>query len=380
MKGPLYVAATRVATAPSHERVRVYKVIRSAHLERAHDYTPASILFASRRYDFDDSLTAGLDLMECSIPRLFLALLRRRVSTLEVNEPLMRSGLPRAVAAVTAVRIRGLLTGRRCRVATYAIANFNEFERPLPRWRSRLRKWGDTVLARCLARSLDRIAYGTPGSRALYAQLLGAHLARVESSLIPALPSACTCRDDGEEPESVVFVGAFDDRKGVRSLMEAWPSVVEAHPEAQLEALGQGVHEEEVRAFIAGTPGAKLSVDPTREQIHRALGRSAVLVLFSARTPVWREQVGLPIVEGLAHGCHIVTSTETGLAPWLEEHGHTALPGSASAEQLGDAIATALGATLPATSVLDSLPGVDGRRSADTWLFSSHGTEDAPIP
>jgi hypothetical protein len=36
----------------------------------------------------------------------------------------------------------------------------------------------------------------------------------------------------------------------------------------------------------------------------------------------WREQLGLPILEGLSHGSRIVTASETGLAPDLSRDGH----------------------------------------------------------
>jgi len=38
------------------------------------------------------------------------------------------------------------------------------------------------------------------------------------------------------------------------------------------------------------------------------------VVLPSQRVRGWREQVGLPLLEGLAHDCAVVTTTESGLA------------------------------------------------------------------
>jgi glycosyltransferase involved in cell wall biosynthesis len=102
--------------------------------------------------------------------------------------------------------------------------------------------------------------------------------------------------------------------------------------------------------------------------VHRALRRAAVLVLLSQPTPTWREQVGLPLVEGLAHGCTVVTTAETGLADWLAAHGHTVLAPDAAPATVVAAVVEALAAGRPAASVLADLPDDDGRQAAEAWL------------
>jgi glycosyltransferase involved in cell wall biosynthesis len=110
-------------------------------------------------------------------------------------------------------------------------------------------------------------------------------------------------------------------------------------------------------------------VDPPRAQIHQLLASSQVLVLPCQPTPSWREQVGLPIVEGLSYGCTVVTTTETGLASWLAAAGHQVTSADATAEELAAAILAAVRHPLQAGDVLASLPDVDGRLAADDWLF-----------
>ena len=92
-------------------------------------------------------------------------------------------------------------------------------------------------------------------------------------------------------------------------------------------------------------------------------------VLLSQPTPTWREQVGLPVVEGLAHGCTVVTTTETGLAGWLAAHGHEVLPPGAPDGEVAAAVDRALGRRRPAGDVLADLPAADGRLAADRWMF-----------
>lgn len=102
-------------------------------------------------------------------------------------------------------------------------------------------------------------------------------------------------------------------------------------------------------------------------------------MLPSQPRDLWREQVGLPIVEALAHGCRIVTSSETGLAAWLRENGHPVLAPDAPADAWAAAVATTLTgdaqAESDATRILSALPAEDGRLAADHWLFQR--TEDA---
>jgi glycosyltransferase involved in cell wall biosynthesis len=54
--------------------------------------------------------------------------------------------------------------------------------------------------------------------------------------------------------------------------------------------------------------------------VHELLRTSAVVAMPSVRRPGWREQIGLPLVEGLTHGCRVVTTAETGLADDLRDH------------------------------------------------------------
>ena len=104
-------------------------------------------------------------------------------------------------------------------------------------------------------------------------------------------------------------------------------------------------------------------LDPPREQIHRALRENSVLVLLPQK-----EQLGLPILEALSHGCEVVTNSETGLAAWLAAHGHGVLPPDSSAEAVADAIAMALDRAALREGSLKDLPTTDQRIEADRWL------------
>ncbi|MDC7120074.1 glycosyltransferase family 4 protein [Cellulomonas fimi] len=355
-------------------RVRLYETLRTAHLERAHELAPASIVYRRRRYDFDDALAHGLDLVEAGPARAAWVLARSDVRELEINEPLMVSSLRRSALALAAVDVARFVRRRpRARVVAYAIANDDPFRPPArPGPAGRARRLLDARLIAHVAGRVDRVVFGTPAAEELYAARVPA-LRRAEHVLLPALPTACACGEPGEpadkDPDLVLFVGAFEERKGVRELLAAWPAVVEARPAARLTLVGKGPLLGEVRAFAVDRPEVTVVVDPPRADVHAHQRRAAVAVLLSQRTRTWREQVGLPVVEGLAHGCAVLATTETGLAAWLADHGHAVLAPDASPAEVAAAVVTLLDARRPAASVLADLPDVDGRLAADAWLL-----------
>lgn len=365
------------STLPRHDRVRVYEALRTAHLERFQVLEPATVLFAQRNYDFDAGLLAGLDVQQHRGARdLFLRVLRSGATQLEINEPLMLSGVKHSLAAVVAARLGGLRRRSRTRVVSYAIENADPFTSANPRLRSWWRRLAYRQAVVFLTGQVDRLAFGTPGAEAAYAPVMQRFTG--ESSLLPALPTACeTCPEpsdgprDGPVRHDVVFLGAFDDRKGLRQLLEAWPGVVTAFPDARLRILGKGALQGLAEGSALTQDEVSVTLDPSRPEIHKALREAKVLVLMSQPSPTWREQVGLPIVEGLSHGCEIVTTTETGIASWLSAHGHGVLDATCtSPQQLAAAVTRALESSRTPRQVLADLPPVDGRLAADRWMFA----------
>lgn len=362
------------ATAPLfRKRVRLLRTLRSAYLERAHRLPPATIIYRVRRYDFQESLLEGLEVVQAGPVRAAWLLACSRVSELEINEPLMLSSLPGSALAVASLRLRSLVGGPRVTIVSYAMENADPFSRaPGEAMRLKLRRVFDIALARFVWGQIDRVAFATDTARGTYGSALPAPRNRTVTALIPALPAPCSCEHDTERGvPRVLFVGALVERKGVRRVLESWASVRDQVPDARLCIIGKGGLEGRVRAAADRDDSIELMIDPDRSEIHRNLRRSGVLVLPSQPTPTWREQIGLPIVEGLAHGCAVVTTTETGLAGWLAGHGHGVLEPASSPSELADALVSALRAARSASAVTADLPATDGRLAADAWLFSA---------
>lgn len=357
-------------------RVRLYHQLRTAHLERAVQLPPATIVYGARRYDFDDRLTARLDLVQTSGLGAAWWMCTHDVTTLEVNEPLYRQSVRRTAVALTGLRAGQLVRrGPRPQVVCYAIENLDPSELPPPTTRrARLARRVDARLASLVWHRVDRVAFGTEASAHLYGRVLPRRVGRA-TQVVPALPAAQVRPDEvSKTPGAMLFLGAFDDRKGVRQVLAAWPSVRSARAAGRLLVLGKGPLEGLVRARAVADPTIEVEVDPSRERIREALEDSQVLVLPAQPTPGWREQVGLPIVEGLSYGCTVVCTAETGLASWLRQHGHHVLEDPLSEDSLVAALVRALRHPLPVAHVLASLPAQDGRLVADAWLFERPAT------
>ena len=348
-------------------RARLYKTLRSAYLERAHVLPEATILYRAKRYDFHESLVDGLNVVQAGPVRAAWLLARSKVITLEINEPLMLSSVWGSALAISGLRARSLLGGPRATIVSYAMENSNPLVRPVGE-EGRLRRFANSRLSRFVWRHTDRIAFGTDAARITYGRALRRPPAGITCTVIPALPAPCTCPvDPGPGEPRVVFLGALVARKGFPELLAAWPSVTARNPAARLTIIGKGTLEDRARQAAEQDPTIELIIDPPRSEIHAQLRRARVLALPSQPTATWREQIGLPIVEGLAHGCQIVTTSETGLADWLTEHGHDVVAPGAEIPALAFAVMRAL-EKQSGTGVAD-LPAVDGRLAADAWMF-----------
>jgi glycosyltransferase involved in cell wall biosynthesis len=364
------------AVSSAQKRVRLYHQVRSAHLERAASLPPATILFGSKRYDFEEALTADLDLVEARGLGAARYLLRQDVSTLEVNEPLFVHAARSTALALLGLRLRSMLGRSRTRVVSYAIENLDPASVPArPGLRAWLSRKLDLALTRLIWRQLDRVVFGTAASADLYARVLPARPELLVQQ-IPALPQpALEAEEVTKSSQTVLFLGALAERKGFSQLVSAWPLVSAVLPNATLTVLGKGPLQPLAEELASAQPNVSLHVDPSRETIRHHLARSQSLVLPAQRTTRWREQVGLPLVEGLSYGCTIVTTDETGLATWLADHGHQVILESASAADLAAALVRALRDPLDVHAVLASLPAEDGRLAADRWMFGDVATD-----
>lgn len=364
------VAGRRLAaTAMKDGITRVYITARTAHLERDAGRADVTLLYEEQRYDFERDAGAGLDVVPAKTGGVFWHLLRTDSAVVELNEPLFLRAVSRSLAALAALEIRRIVGRGRAVVVAYCIENLdprgNAFRLPPA---GRVRQAGRLLLSRLVWRRLDRVAFGTPGARDLYRSVYGDVRGGPTTLLIPALPGRRTSSVERSAVPTVVFLGAFVERKGFYDVLTAWPHVAQGSSDARLVLIGKGRGEDAARELAEADDRVDVLIDPPRARIFDELDAATVLVLPSKRQRSWREQVGLPIVEGLGSGCEIVTTPETGLAEWLHAHGHRVVEPDAAPAELARAILDALASERSQADVLGDLPTRDGREEADRWL------------
>jgi len=312
--------------------------LRSSVLERlgARD-GPDLVLTRRRARDLDPGLLLGWSgrIIEGSWWQLMLAARRAHPTLLEVPEPHWYRAWPGTLLVLLGVRLRPARADRpRAFVATVAIENLPTAEGLSVR---RLGVPGsvasklDPVLLAVWSRSvalLDGVVFGTDAARrnweeSLSGPLRGLLTTTIAESLPPCVPCGAGAgagagaggQQGGADVrgDSVLYLAEFSARKGLPAMLAAWPLVAAARPGLRLTLMGFGALLAEAEA-AADRADVQVAVAPLRPQVHAALARASVVVLPSQRVPGWREQVGLPLLEGLAHDCAVVTTTESGLA------------------------------------------------------------------
>lgn len=354
--------------------VQLYEVVRTAHLERAAEQPGSVVLYRDTRYDFDQELAARVRLVRAGVFGAFRYGLRHRVDVLEINEPFVVGAAPRTLALLAGHRLAERW-GRRSApsVVAYAIDSLDPASvlSALP-FKARLRQRLQLALMPLVWGRLDRLAYGTGLAQRLYQERFQTSRHQPATQLVEALPAAVDVDQLPERTEErIVFLGDMSERKGFFDLLQSWPAVREARPGATLVLVGRGAGLGAARELVAADTRVTLVEDPPRQRIFDELREARVLVLPSRRMPLWREQVGLPIVEALARGCEIVTTTETGIAGWLEEHGHQVVRPEDGVPGLTAGVMAALDSGRSKVQVMDDLPSEDGRASARRWLLDS---------
>lgn len=355
--------------------IQYYPVARLAHLERNAQAT-AALLYSRHRGDWDAELAGSVGAQQVTMHGALWAIWRAKPHVLELPEPLAIALVPQILTMIGAVRIADWLRRRKTLIATYAIENLDPSSKAVMKTRlpSRLVKPVVNVVLGTAIHSFDRIAFGTEGAKDLYSRYAPRLSRRAEARTFLALPQP-NPNLNTRKSQQVYFVGTFDDRKGVIPLLDSWPEVARAIPSAKLLIHGYGPLESQVAERAAEIAHVEVVVSPPRQAVLAAFDHSKVVVLLSQRTPLWREQVGLPIVEGLAAGCVIVTTAETGLADWLRNGTHEVLDGVVTVDEVEAAILRALRSPATPRQVVESLPSRDSRAEAELWLHRPHAED-----
>jgi phosphatidylinositol alpha-mannosyltransferase len=99
-----------------------------------------------------------------------------------------------------------------------------------------------------------------------------------------------------KSPYRVAFLGRDDERKGLQVLLDAWPCVIDAVPEAELRVIGAMRDDQIVGVTFLG----RIEEDEKRAELGRA-------EIFCAPN-LGGESFGIVVAEGMASGCAVVAS------------------------------------------------------------------------
>lgn len=110
-----------------------------------------------------------------------------------------------------------------------------------------------------------------------------------------------------EEPVAA-FVSPLATNKGIDRVLDAWPLVTAAVPEARLVVAGRGPLEGLVRERAAADRSIEFLGSLPGDGVAELLREVAVFVTAPRPTRVWNEQFGLAYVEAMASGVPVVTT------------------------------------------------------------------------
>jgi phosphatidylinositol alpha-1,6-mannosyltransferase len=110
-----------------------------------------------------------------------------------------------------------------------------------------------------------------------------------------------------EEPVAA-FISPLATNKGIDRVLDAWPLVTAAVPEARLVVAGRGPLEALVRERAAADRSIEFLGSLPGDGVAELLREVAVFVTAPRPTRVWNEQFGLAYVEAMASGVPVVTT------------------------------------------------------------------------
>ncbi|ADL00467.1 glycosyltransferase [Brevundimonas subvibrioides] len=370
MRPDLAAEAEEVDHSSNPRRVLInYEVARTAHVDRIKASGVECTMLYGRTYaDFEGG--ADVKTFQRSPFGSTIHILANRYDVVEVNEPLFVRALPRIFASILAVVLARLM-GRNTRLVTYAIENADVFAIAELKGGSLgwLARSAIALVATVALRSMDKTAFGSDAALANYRRLFKDQAAGKAQRLFSPLNSACRSCALDRDRTGAVFLGALEPRKGIERLMSIWPSV-SAATDTSLDIIGGGYLEPSVLRWGSNYENVRIHGQLPQAEVHKILSRAKVLILLSQPDGFWREQIGLPLLEGLAHGCEVVASTDTSIAPWLSDQGHQVLDMRNSDVEIVSAVVEALDRPSRVKIILDSLPNLDGRVAASGWLWS----------
>jgi hypothetical protein len=287
------------------------------------------VVYWRQKADLDPATVAAHGAVErLSTFGSFVAFCHPDLQLAQIPEPLFVRFWPKTVLVLGGATLaRRALRRKRLVVVTYAIENLDTDKRltiPILErvpWIGGAAQRGLASIVRATSLALlDGIAFGTRAAQQNYERFLALPRRGLANRLIPAELGLCPqCSTAGrlvpleERVKRVLFLGELSRRKGLHTLFDAWAQSSLPSAGWQLVVCGSGRLGAEAAARSRDDRSVELR-RPTRSEVHDLLSSSRAVVLPSLTVPRWREQIGLSLLEGEAHGCALIASSDSGIA------------------------------------------------------------------
>jgi glycosyltransferase involved in cell wall biosynthesis len=301
--------------------------------------------------------------------------LKERPDVVEIPEPLYFRYLPNTAFLVFATSLFSKFRKGLPKYVTFCIENGDRGLRPRRLGGIPAFVWLATVtpLVKYLVKKLDRVAFGSElAEKSLKSWLTEAQRldVRQKSKTFLQLPTKCDCNPGlFKVKESVLFLGELSQRKGIPQLVEAWERHSMDFKNSTLKIAGSGPLESTVLDLVSRNKSVTFLGMVNRETVHRLLRSSEVVVLPSRRAGAWKEQIGLPLEEGLSHMCSLIAPEDSGLSTFLKENNQQILKPCFSVDDLVVALRSTMNNPVPVSAL--KLPIHQQRVVAESWLLSA---------
>lgn len=355
--------------------VHYWPELRSKHLNSASMQSGSLFLVQKYKTDFDvTKIPANAQIRSAGVWKSIFIIFKARPEVVEIPEPLYYRYLLKTVLLVSAISL--LSKFRKCppKFVTFCLENGDKglMPRRLSYISSIIWVAAITPLVRYLVQKLDKVAFGSElAQNTLKTWLTKNQIVDLDSKsrYFPQLPSKCECHPELKKVEgSVLFIGELEARKGIPLLIQAWEEHSKEFKNSTLTIAGSGSLKSAVDQLALRNNNVNFLGQVNRDTVHKLMRTNQIVVLPSRRSGSWREQIGLPIEEGLAHSCSLIASEDSGLSNFLIENKQQVLKWDFSLEELVVALRSS---TLnPVVVSSEKLPTRNQRGVAEDWLLS----------
>lgn len=201
----------------------------------------------------------------------------------------------------------------------------------------------------------DRLLAVTQHLASAIEQVIGEHALQIMPHAF-ALPEVIPSREEaraGFELDAstpvVLSVGRLEPFKGHDVLLQAWSSIVQHCPQAQLWIAGSGscLHALEAQAEALGVKhSVRFAGHLAADEVHVLMAAADLFVLPSRSEPF-----GIVLLEAMAHGLPVVASNVGGIPEVVPNHGDVQLVSADDAAALALAVSSSLQQPFQASGV-----------------------------